>query len=331
MRLPAAATELLTTPTQTINETDAYKVDGISTITDVKDILASVGKDAVTAARNSPQVVAEMADMLVSVKTGRMTSAQALGRVASVVGGNNGILSKMSNTVKATIVNTLGVEGSKVDAVLSTIGGVTRVAQYGDMTRMSDMMDIFGAVTGNEELMQMTDLSAEAAFLGGLMKEVIQLGIPDAITTLMDQASNDNQRYRIAYDNLDLGVNSGDVLTMNALVDRLGGATVRTTYPGFVKDFLSRYRRPLTVDGAQFPTIKAEMIAMFVKVDPYWDQALYGGGYIPSLAPFSNISDDAKAVFMSTPTHQVQVLLAAQAKEVDILNWIKTNYPYFPG
>lgn len=331
MRIPAAATELLTTPTQTITEHDAYKVDGVSTITDVKDILTAAGKDAIASARNSPQLVSQMTQLVVGVKNGTMSKEQALGRLASVVGGNNGVLSKLSNTIKSGMLNQLGIEGKQADAVMSTIGGVVRVAQYGDLSRLDSMIDIFGVVTGNEDLMQMTDLTAEAAFLGGLMKEAISLGVPDAITLLMDQASNDEQRYRIAYDNLGLGINSGDVLTMGAMVDRLGSAVIRSTYPGFVKDFLSRYRRPLGVTGDQYPTVKAEMIAMFVKVDSQWDKALYGSSYIPSLAIFSTISDDARAVFMSTPAHQVQVQLAAYAKEVDIINWIKQNYPYFPG
>lgn len=331
MRLPMAATELLTTPTQGITDQDVYKVDGVSTITDVKDVLSTVTSDVVNAARNTPGFAANMASVVAGVKSGSMTKADAAMRVAGVLGGNSGILNKLSNTVKTNVLGTLGIEGKKADAVMTTIAGVARVAQYGDVTRISDMMDIFGTVTGNDELMSMVDLGAEAALLGGIMREVISLGIPDGIQILMQQASSPEQRYQIGYQNLSYGIYSGDVNTMTYLIDAVGAATVKANYPTYIRDFLARYKRPLGMKEPSYPVEKAKIIALFNQVDTNWDKSLYGPNYIPSLTPFSQMSDDARAVFMSTPEHQVQILLAQTTVEVDLVQWIKENYPYFPG
>lgn len=319
-----------TSGTDKILTKDTTKVDGTSPNTSIADILVGLKDDTVKAIRNTPAIAREVADLAVQAKAGKLNKADALLRVGSVLGGSAGPLTNMSVAARDKIFDTLGIGADRKGEILSAVGDVVTLSRSNDVTGANSLARMMKSVTGSKGIAQLFDLQAEAAVLGGLMGEAIRLGVPSAVDDLMKSAKTVDIRYAMASDNLYLAVASSDINTMTTLVTTLGPETVRAKYPSFVPDFLKGYRFPLKTTMADYPTIMAQLLALFVAVDPRWDLDLVGKEWWPSISPFVEISADAQTLFKSTPTHRNQVMLATGMTEVKISDWIRDKFKYFP-
>jgi hypothetical protein len=222
------------------------------------------------------------------------------------------------------------MDSEQVGRIYTEVQGAVRYGEMGDITRMGDALDMFRMVTGSDEIINMFDLGAEVALLSGIVTEAVSLGIPEAIDIMMEEAPDDWSRTQIAYNTFPTVVWSGDIYGLDRVVEYMQPEVIAERYPNYIRDFLSRYRVPVGSTAEQYPTFKNNMIATFLKINPYWDKALRGSVYIDSLIPFISMSDDARTVFMSTNSHQPAVMLAKDMQSVELATWVKSNFPFFP-
>ena len=309
---------------------DAYDVQSGDGNTSIQDALANFGKDLASSIRNTPQIASRIADLVSSARSGRLTKAHALLRVAGALGGSDGPLTKLSASVRNNVMSTLGVSSENQGRIISAVGTAVRVSRTTDIRGATEMISVLQEITGNSDIVQLFDMEAEVAVFGGILGEAVRLGLPDAFDAIMDQASDDRVRYQIAYETLPSVVFSSDILTMQKLIARVGAETVRALYPNFVRDFLKAYVLPIEDTVDMYPTRYAELVSLFNLVDPNWDKAPRGEVWVKSLTPFSFISKDAVTVLSSNPTHRLAVTIAQNVDSVDMVTWIKSKYPYFP-
>lgn len=335
MRSTLAPTSVSMPADQKLLVKDVYEVEGGQGNTSVVDVLKDVGSDITKSIRTTPGVATRIAQMAVEAKTGRLTTAGALMKVGQLLGGRQ-LNDKLSNKLVSGISNTFGMDPRLTDHVMTVVkdslGNQSRTYNQRGMGGESatSLVSMLQRVLGDHELIGSLDLGAEAAMIGELLNQSVRAGIPSAVDALLRSAADDNQRRYIVTRNISPILFSGDIATMEAVLNHVSPSSVASLRPNFSTEFLANFKLPVNTRKDEHLSYKTRIITLLDRINPNWPVGLRNGIPMYTLEPFSRASRDSKVVFAASRDYSMQMLVAEKFTAKTVQSLIKGQYPYFP-
>lgn len=339
MRTTLATATLEMPADQSLLVKDIYEIEGTENNTSVVDVLKDVGSDLAKVIRTTPNMTQKLLQLNTEAMTGRLTKENALRRVTQMLGGTNDVLGKLKGKLNDTLTNTFGMDPKLTNQVLTVIkDSVTGLNTYhrgpggmfGNMSNASEVTRAIQGVLGNKDLIESLDLGAEAALAGELINQAVRAGIPTAIDVLLRNASNDYNRQYIISRNMAPILFSGDVATLENILNYTSPSVVGSIRPTFASDFLANLRLPYGTPYSDYPDIKSRVLSILDSIDPSWHLRMRDGELIATLIPFVRMSKDAKEIFLTSEAYRLQATIASKFGDTSMAKIIRAQYPYFP-
>lgn len=213
------------------------------------------------------------------------------------------------------------------DLVLAVIDGRQRSVEPDDLDDVKGVANFLNELSGNEELAQILDLEAEIAIFDTVLSKAIDLGIPDAIDTLITQSKDKRSIKRVLENNLGRLARASDLAGVRRVVNEIGRETALVREPRLIQTLLTFYQFPDNTTKAQYPERLQELKDTLNLVDPDWDIYVRNGEAIQSLEPFSYASQNALTLFTLDADYRAVALIAPSYPSQHLLAIARDNYP----
>ena len=339
MRTTLATATLEMPADQSLLVKDIYDIEGSENNTSVVDVLKDVGGDLAKVIRTTPNMTQKLLQLNVEAATGRLTKENAFRRITQTLGGSNDVLGKLKGKISDAIGNTFGMDPRLTNQVLTVITDSATglntyhrspIGMYGNMSTASEVTRAIQGVLGNRDLIESLDLGAEAALVGELINQAVRAGIPTAVDVLLRNASNDANRRYIVTRNIAPILFSGDIATLENILNYTSPSVIGSLRPSFATDFLANLRLPYGTPYSEYPALKDQVISILDRINPSWHLRMRDGELIATLIPFVRMSKDAKEIFLTSEAYRLQTTVASKYGDTSMAKIIRAQYPYFP-
>lgn len=307
---------------------DVYKVSDTAPKNSLLDSLNNFGYKAAETIRDNPKMFDQIKDTVKGLKGGNLSKVEALERVSEALG--NGTLKALTSGLQSGLVSTMQTMGASketVSNVLVAFKDTTRLLSSADLENMRGVAQLMEGIGGNEELIKVFDLAAEAALFNTVMGNLINLGLPELIDDLAAKASDRSVVENSYRNNLPAAVQQSDLYTLGKLSDYLTVPGTLSIMPDVVNQVLTHYQIPPGTPEENYPNLLTELTAILTKLDPNWSTVSRGGDRLPNLAPFTAASPDALKILGQSETYRLQTQTAKNFPIVDLIQLGKQFYP----
>ncbi|QVD49071.1 hypothetical protein LUCX_1 [Xanthomonas phage vB_XciM_LucasX] len=324
-------------PTDDLLTTDVYGVSDNNILGNIADGLGSFTADAIDDLRRSQSLVSDLTSMALSGGTNWSVYKDNLSdRIISSLGGRSGLVRGLSDSLKGTIVSGTGLASDIYDsvsvAVASTVGQPSRrTIRSGNVTSAQEVLGLINTITNRTAITETVDIGAVSALTSGVMREAIALGVPDAVSALVDDAQNNEVSYNALLANIQVAIEYSDLDTLQLMINKIGAAGINAHFPNAAADLLAHYELPANTTSeeylAEWTTLKSVLDAL----RPGWGNVLRDGSYVNNLAFYSQISDDAKTLLVRQEEHMVASLIGRSYSHApDMIEELEKMYPLVP-
>lgn len=314
---------------------DAYKISTNETRNSIFEASKGIYKDAVKGLFANKNSARELLQLVKDSQNGGVNKMELLTRGLGAFGTS---LPNLLGTIGGTLKNKLGdVAGDLItdDAkrtLLFLYDNVEVAVQVANIKDAGSLFEFVGELTGNTELAKFIDLEAESALIAGICSELMEFGIPELIDDVIDMTrSSETRKNAWAYISTE-AVNGTDLALVSKIIDQIGLVAFLENNPNAINSILSSFFFGSKDTVETWPTKRAELVALLVKIDPYWNKKLRNGSYVANLLPYSVASADAKTLLMLEPEDRTYTLAAKGKVARNVVDVVKEMYPdaYIP-
>ena len=265
-----------------------------------------------------------------SLNTQNLTS-----RVMSSLGGSQGILRSLSSGLGASLTqgfnltNLVGAGGGAdiFRRVEYAVGSTIANFAPGNLTDAQGIIQLVNRLTGDSDLAELYDVGAEATLLSGVFHEVIRYGIPDAISTMVTQASTSQAADYALRSNIIAAVTYSNLDVVELMVDELGVNRVTADMPQAARLLLKNYRLPAGTTLAGQAAAKTKLVNILDKLQPGWGYYNRNGEEVVDLTLFTEASEDAIILLKTIPELYVTATIASTYPPQVMLTQLRSMYP----
>ena len=204
----------------------------------------------------------------------------------------------------------------------------------GDEVSARDFAELVSGITGLDYLKQFPDLQAQMALIGSVLKEAIELGLPDAIDDLLKMVSDENARKQLLISNLERCAKAGDLASLDKIKGYIGAKDMYARCPKLVTYVMQGYMFPTSGDQPKYEKIYNHMVSLFGEVNPNWDRDVRDGVVVGRLDSFTTASSSTQTVFTKVGNrnangvdHVAMALIAPNYRSDALKNIAKQNFP----
>lgn len=352
-----APTTFQSGPTDSVAVADVYKAKPTAPVNNgIGDAAKSAASKAADLLKGNLDAK-DLADMT-TIEDGKasVNKKDSLTKVATVLGGPNGPINDLKESVIDEVLRTVGFKSDKdlaaaasgagvagVDGQIKTkkgwqtVSGIKLIVadiqniRNMDASSATGIAGILNAVSGNSALAKTLDLESQFAVLGKIMNKVSELRIPEAIDAILAKLADDKERQRLLLENLRSSVMQSDMYVIHKAIQYVGGPGVLARVPDFVELLLMFYTFPPGVSKPSL-TLMNDMKAILDTVSPGWHLYSRDGTNINNLQPFTLASDDAIANFSlidrnAFPGIYQSTVFAKQYPSKDLISSVIHDFP----
>ena len=312
--------------------TDVYGVSDNNIVNSTGDKVSGFTQDLFSELRRSPSLVSDLTSMIVGGGNNYAISKEGLtDRVLGALGGQSGVVRNLSESMRGTIVNGMGLPDGIYDTAVSVIDGQSRLLNVGNISSAREVFSLLNSITRSDQLGGFFDMGGESALMAGVMREAIALGVPDAIDILIENAHHDEIANNALYANMQVAVEQSDLDTVNTMVDRLGTNTFLGQVPNAVAILLSSYRLPVGTSSDNYDNEWAALQAALDKLQPGWGKVYRNGTLVSDLSFYADISADARTLMMRVEEQMLPTLIGpTYSDRRDMIGELQAMYPLVP-
>lgn len=232
----------------------------------------------------------------------------------------------ISDTKQAALVGSISnLTGKNNEESAIILNGVKTIIENKDVRDVDDFVNLMGSFTGNEALLEVLDLQAEAAVLGDLLKQASDLGILDAVDIILEKVRDDKMRRAILLDNLMNYVMWSDLDMVNKTIEHVGNEKIMAKYPNIVNSILQYYKFKTTSDSTKLEGYKDELLNTINTLDDEWAVADRNRVATSDLSPFANASKSSIKVLKLDPLYEVEAHIAEKHVGSSMIRVAKYN------
>lgn len=325
-----APTLVTTGPNDKLLTVDAYDYSPKDIFSKFAGKLSDEGKGIFDSLGGGGGMAATVAGLLKKGTSGgfSLDTDQLKNRLIGAVGGKTGAINKLSEGFKSAVGQATGIPAQLLNRADVVINGVTRSIATGDIKSASTLFDLVGTVVNDSQLVNFLDVGAKTSLLSQVMREAMELGVPEAIDIVVSKANaNDKSALYALGSVVDTAVTTGNVSTVQLMVNNLGRDVIVSQYPQAVPQILASYAYTKDPVEANMRPMYDELLTVLRGIDPNWDKYNRNGEWVTNLNAFSGISNDARTLFSRYGEFSIAVLLGPQYPQTTILTQLKTMYP----
>lgn len=252
--------------------------------------------------------------------------AEATERATSIAGGNKSVIRELSSDLLTDVATKMAGAKDK-DGLRVDIDGSERFISSADYKSATGVADIINTVTENDTLVKVLDLETEAAFIGSLVDAAVRMRIPEAIDSLLDSMSDQDEARRVASLTLAQAARQSDLTALNKIIDRIGAAKALAKEPTLISMITMYYQIPPKKNRNQHGALLSELLALLNRLDAKWDKVDRDGTEIPALEPFTYASEDALTLFRRHSDYKDRALFAREYPSRDLMQLGRRLYP----
>ena len=314
-------------PTEQILAVDAYGVKDNDTLNNVIGKLSGFASNLLGSGGGLGNIGRDLTRMVLSTDKLSLNTDALKDRLISSLGGRSGIIDSLSRTVRDSL-SELGLPSQVYDSIEATVRGTTSYLSSNNVQSASQLFGLIERVTGDSELAKFLDVGAEATLLSTVFRESIDLGLPDAIDAMYNQASSSEAAYYALQSNIVVAADRGELQTIDTMITKLGAARVLADCPDVIARVLASYRFEPGVTYADYEDLFTAMNSVFVKLDDHWGFHQRGGVWVTDMTAFERVSDDARTLLSNVGPFTQVLRLASFYPSQELIEIAKRNYPY---
>lgn len=330
-------TTFFTSPTDDLLTPDVYGLKDNNILTSVTSKLgADVGNALEAFVGNSASGLSSSLTSALSLKDGKISlnTDNLSNRVMDAMGGKSGILNKLADTAKSSVMGSLNSLASSAvsevkDRVNVVVNGFATSLKTESIQTARGLCDMVNGIANDNKLMQFFDVESEATLLSGVMRNAIDLNVPSVIETLQQKALSSEAASYALRSNVAVALQYGDANTISMMVDKLGSEQILADNPDAAKTLLSFYTVPTGQSTASYSTLSSGLGGLLDKLDKNWKTTDRNGEQISNLSVTSVMTDDARRILSTQDGMGVACLISnTYDDEVDMLDSFKSNFDY---
>lgn len=260
----------------------------------------------------------QMADRILSSITGGQGAIRGLSSSLqnSVLGGSG--LRALGNMAASNILSSMGVN----------IGGQLSSFNNNNFSDARGIFDLVNRVSNQPGLARYVDTGAQSSLLSGVFRECMRVGVPMAITALLDNDRLDSNAVDYALrSNMVDAINYSDITTAAQIIQRVGANQILADTPNAIQQLLANYRFPVGTTYAQYGARWTELNSVLTSIDPNWGKYVRNGEAVDDLKVYTRLSADAMTLLMSVPGRKEAAMIAKNYNPVNLRNAAKAMYP----
>lgn len=314
--------------------------------------LSGFSTSALDAFRSGNGIADELSRMLTSSISGNTLNPSALAsRVIDSLGGNSSMLSGLTSSLTSALsgglqfgtgglptlsgaaeqlVASAGIDPGIYTQVIGVVGGVAHEFESANPQDAQAVFNLISSFTGDSQLAQMIDVGAEANVLSATFGELINLGLPEAIPVIMEQAGTQEATGYALRANLPRALAASDLQTTALVIEKLGIEQVIADVPNAAQRLLHSYKLPKGTPSSDYEAKYTELAALLDDLQPGWGTVQRDGVAINDLELFSTASADALTLLKTNPTFAISAMIAPSYPEVNLIQQAKKMYPRTP-
>lgn len=310
---------------------DPYGVSDNNILNSLGDKISGFAQDMFGELRSSPSLVSDLTSMLTNGGNFAISKEGLADRVLGALGGQSGMIRNLSDTMKSSLVNGMGLPEGIYDTAISLIGGQSTSINVGNINSAKEIFSLISSITRSDQLGGLFDVGGESSLLAGVMREAIALGVPDAIDILIEKSKHDDIAYNALYANMQVAVDYSDLDTINTMIDKIGVNAFLGQCPDAVQRLLTSYELPVGTSSANYDNEWAALETVLNKLRPGWGKIKRNGVLINDLTFYATVSTDARRLMLRESDHLVPVLIGSTYPDRrDMIAELQTMYPLVP-
>ena len=243
------------------------------------------------------------------------------GNVFDKIGGLTGLSKDLTgalNIQEGTELYRAIQEGSNI---ISKGSGVAAKVKNTDWSNLDSIAGFANAVSGDNELFKITDLSAQGKIFASVVNEMTKNGFPDSFSEIAKGLESDVVKNMLG-DVFPVTMALGDLGNLSGMVDYFGGPEINSLFPSIASDFSKGYDRQWWSGEEDDYSRYTQFNTVMDKVDPVWYKTDRAADTIFSLEKLSNASNTFKDMYY---LGNQMVSDSDSKKLLGILKYVDTN------
>lgn len=247
-------------------------------------------------------------------------------RLVDQLGGKAGIINKLSGGLQAGLTE-IGLPPNVYSGIEATIAGVTSYLSTNNVQDARGTFNLLSRILGESDIAEFLDVGAQASLMSSITRELIDLGVPDAITVLMERSQSDEASYYALQSNIIAAAGTADLKTLNLMHAQMGSQRMLSDCPDLIEQVLKNYRFPMNTSALDYAERFNELNTLFTKLDQNWGYVRRGGVYVTSTEFFTNLSPDANTLLSNMGPFQELILFSGSYHSQEVRSIVRSCYP----
>lgn len=194
-----------------------------------------------------------------------------------------------------------------------------------DQTKVAALSVSVGRILANVGQTGMVDQTGTYATVLGLLDKAVALGVPKLIDDLVTFVNTNKEAKRVLIQNTPSVIRRSDILTLNKILDIIGGDGVLKKVPNAPQVLLANYRFTVGTKPKHYLARRTELLAVLNRIKPTWSTKLRNGAAVADLSVTDGMSRDAKIVLSMVVAGTTDANYFAQAHMLEA-NMVR-SYP----
>jgi hypothetical protein len=255
-------------------------------------------------------------------------------RVMDALGGKSGLMNTLTKSAQNALTSSVtgvltSAKNELADKVSVVVNGFATSLKTEDIASARGLCNMVNAITQDSKLTQFFDVESEATLLAGVMRNAIDLQIPNVVETLFDRSKSSEAAAYALRSNVDVALQYGDASTIAMMIDKLGAEQVLGDNPDAAKSLLTFYTIPTGVTTASYGALSDNLRGLLDTLSPNWNTVERNGETISNLSTLSVMTDDARRVLSVHDDVGLSCMIASSyADETDVLSSLKSDFGY---
>lgn len=324
-----------TGPSDQVALVDVYNTVDSDTRNNLTSLVSSFGQGLENILGSSKSTLSKLGSQL---KNNPIDLAEAKNRVNRALGGSRSEIQYLAESVQNSIFGELtGTDPGtnyvrKASQIADQIRIMTGQGEYlmrdGNFNNVSAVLRFVSDITGSN-VFKALDMGAMGALVTGAISTMSAWGIPELVTELLRDQPQQFRYYTVRRSATQIAA-SGDIDTIEALIESAGAQALTAEVPDFAQQLLSRYVFKTGTTPSDYPARLAQLVKVLTALKYDWFTTMRGSEPVWNLVVIASASPDAKTLLMTNETYKPAMMIAGNYRTQPMLNVAKTMYPYLP-
>lgn len=246
------------------------------------------------------------------------------GKSLSFKGGLKGIGESMLNDIKNTFEGETGI--------ISMYKSVKEVLD-GDGDTAENLFKIIGNFTENTKFAQLIGLEEQLGIITNVSKALVGMGAVKFLDDVIEKIDH-KDRNKFIKDNLESGLNTGNVEFLKWALKHTSGATILAAYPDAIKRIVSSYSPEVDASGNIPKQAYLDLVSCLSQISKDWDNVGQRHGQkVLDYNLFASFNTQGKlAVLASGVREHIAALIGSEQYSGDFntVYHLQVRYPDYP-